>query len=707
MIQQLSIAGTAIKKHNYFAMLKQIIMCCFLLAINTTSLKAQVDEKITTATLPAEYKLLKNDIAKMEFLVKAIADSLDEAQLTPVLAWARLGLQMAEKNKVDTLKGIFLYDIGKAFTYKYNKYDSAIFYYKQVIPFFSDKLSKYHVFSLREIMDRYSDLGNRDSSFVYMEMLKALVDTMPDSSPRKIALSQNIAVVYQGFGMYRTAIRYYHIAINGNRQNNNSRGLGLALANLGELYSQMDDYEKAILNSKEALQNLADVNMPYMQTASNIADYYVTLGQFDSAFHYLKLSNDVVEKTNDAETRISNQSVLARIYIGQMQYAKAKAILDETISSLAATDNNWTLCRVLLNYAELDTSLGHYNKAKAHLEQVLQISSENDFRPFRVQALQKMSMVHSATGNYRSALQYHTMYIELKDSIATSRSKADLNDLEVSYETLQKEQEIGLLKKDNDIKDLQVKNARRMKVFYLLLSVFLGLLFFIIYYQRNKRNKIQEQKIRAELETQILRSQMNPHFIFNSLNSIENFIMQNEKRLASDYLNKFSRLIRSILDSSRDELVPLVKDMESLKLYTDLEQLRFQNKFICRMHTDPQLTQGDYVVPSLLIQPYVENAIVHGIAHSHKEQLELTVTAVLQDNHIKYIIQDNGIGRAKASEYNRENKPGHKSIGLQITAERIAHFNREEQTNAVKVIDLYTDDHEPCGTRVEVLLKAV
>lgn len=639
--------------------------------------------------------------------MKAIGDSLDEAQLTHVLDWSRLGLQMAEKNSVDTLKGIFLYDIGKAYTYRYNKYDSAIFYYKKVIPYFPDKFCKYNIFSVREIMDRYSDLGSKDSSFVYMEMLKGLIDTMPDSSPRKIALSQNIAVVYQGFGMYRSAIRYYQVAIKGNRQNKNFKGLGLALANLGELYSQMDDYEKAIVSSKEALSNLADVNMPYMQTAANIADYYITLRQFDSALHYLKISNDVVEKINDNETRMSNQSILARIYIANKQFDKAKNVLDETIAELLSADNNWTLCKALLTYSDLDTSIRQYETAKVHLDQVLNISKKNDFRPFTASALQKLSIVYSRTGDYKSALQHQIQYMNLKDSMASSKSKADLNDLEVSYRILKNEQEMALLKKDNDIKSLQIKNSTRMKIFYLSLLGFLLLLFLIIYYQRSRRTKIEAQKIRAELETQILRSQMNPHFIFNSLNSIENFIMQNEKRLASDYLNKFSRLIRSILDSSRDEVVPVIKDMEILKLYTDLEQLRFNNKFACRIYTDPQLIQGDYAVPSLVIQPFVENAIVHGIAHSHEKELELSVSAVLEGENIKYTIQDNGVGRIKAGEYNLQNKPGHKSIGLQITTERIAHFNHKEKNDSVKIIDLYNDRHEPCGTKVEILLKAV
>jgi ligand-binding sensor domain-containing protein len=212
----------------------------------------------------------------------------------------------------------------------------------------------------------------------------------------------------------------------------------------------------------------------------------------------------------------------------------------------------------------------------------------------------------------------------------------------------------------------------------------------------------------AETEMQALRGQMNPHFIFNSLNSIENFIMQNEKRLASDYLNKFSRLIRSILDSSRNEVVPLAKDMEALQLYVELEQLRFNNKFSYHTHVDPVLLQGDYRVPSLLIQPYVENAIVHGISHSHKKDLQLTVTAVLESDTIRYTVQDNGVGRKQSDEYNLQNKPKHKSIGLKITEDRINIFNRQAiGTNIVKFTDLYDASNNPAGTKVDITINTL
>lgn len=177
-----------------------------------------------------------------------------------------------------------------------------------------------------------------------------------------------------------------------------------------------------------------------------------------------------------------------------------------------------------------------------------------------------------------------------------------------------------------------------------------------------RREAAFKQKI-LETEMTALRSQMNPHFIFNSLNSIENFMMQNEKRLAISYLNKFARLIRMILDSSRAELVPLTKDLEALKLYVDLEQLRFKNKFNFRLEVNPELLRDNYRVPPLLIQPYVENAIIHGIAHSEKKDLYVSVTVTLLDEYIQYIVLDNGIGRQMSGSYNQQNKPNHKSLG--------------------------------------------
>jgi ligand-binding sensor domain-containing protein len=234
---------------------------------------------------------------------------------------------------------------------------------------------------------------------------------------------------------------------------------------------------------------------------------------------------------------------------------------------------------------------------------------------------------------------------------------------------------------------------------------------FIIYYAVRRRIELIRkdaafrQRI-AEVEMTALRAQMNPHFIFNSLNSVENFIMQNEKRLASDYLNKFARLIRLILENSRKEAVTLARDMESLQLYVDLEQLRFNNKFRYITDIDKALLEGDYSVPPLLIQPFVENAIVHGLAPSEKNGLFLRVSIRLEEDQIKYTIEDNGIGRAQSMAYTERNRPSHKSLGLDITRERIGIMNRRHGREAtLEFVDLQDEKLEAAGTLVILTIR--
>lgn len=660
-----------------------------------------------TSSLPANYLKLNTDTARMRFLSQSIADSLDEGQLDYVMQWSHTGLAIAEKNNVDTMKGIFLFDIGKAFTYKYNLYDSAIYYYKKALPFFPERRHKYYIHTTREIMDRYSDLGNRDSALAYVDRLNSIIDSLKGMQQLKTRLFQSIALIYQGFSMNRVAIRYYNLAISNGRESKNYRGLGMALANLGELYNQTGNTEKAIQTSKEAMVYLHDVNMPYMQAAGNVAEYYITQKKYDSALVYLNKSDERAKKINDFETAIVNKNRLALIYIAQGKFAEAKQLLDKNIALLSGTQNDWNKCITYIDYAILDTAAGRFENAKSHLEQAATLAVKNNFSAFTVPAFENLSTVYKRLGDYKKSLEYHTKYVMMKDSLADEKTKAELADLDISYQTLQKEKEIELLKKDNDIKKLQLSNSKRSMFLYLSLFVFVIVLLSIIYYQRNRRSKIETEKLRAELQAQVLRSQMNPHFIFNCLNSIENFIMQNDKRQASDYLNKFSLLIRSILDSSRNEVVPITKDMEALRLYVDLEQLRFNNKFTFEAHIDPALAGGDYLVPSLLIQPFVENAIVHGMAHSDEKNLNLIVTASLEGDNIKYTIQDNGVGREKAKVYNMQNKPYHKSVGLKITEERVNMFNRQQASDAIRITDLYDENKNPDGTKVEITLKAV
>jgi LytS/YehU family sensor histidine kinase len=227
--------------------------------------------------------------------------------------------------------------------------------------------------------------------------------------------------------------------------------------------------------------------------------------------------------------------------------------------------------------------------------------------------------------------------------------------------------------------------------------------------QAKKKQTESELKQRlTEMQMQSIRAQMNPHFIFNCLNSIENFIMRNNKIEASEYLNKFSELIRIMLDSSRVDLAAFTKNMEGIRLYVELEQLRFNDKFSFITDIDPELLNGDYKVPHLMIQPYIENAILHGLSQSEGENLKLFLSAKLKGEYIHYIIEDNGIGRARSEKYKQHNKPEHKSIGIELSGERINMFNQQYNgEGGTEITDLYDGNNNPAGTRVTIKVKAV
>ncbi len=216
-----------------------------------------------------------------------------------------------------------------------------------------------------------------------------------------------------------------------------------------------------------------------------------------------------------------------------------------------------------------------------------------------------------------------------------------------------------------------------------------------------RRQSAMKQKM-AETEMMALRAQMNPHFIFNCISSIDNFILDNDKENASAWLNKFAKLIRSILDNSKQEVIPFWKDWETLHLYTELEQLRADNSFTCRMDADEALLNGHYRIPPLIVQPYVENAIHHGLKHRNDADGRLHITARLQKQQLIFTIEDNGIGRAKAAELKAFNKATHSSYGMQLSGERVQLFNAAPGN--VTITDVKDAAGNAAGTKVQIVL---
>jgi sensor histidine kinase YesM len=223
--------------------------------------------------------------------------------------------------------------------------------------------------------------------------------------------------------------------------------------------------------------------------------------------------------------------------------------------------------------------------------------------------------------------------------------------------------------------------------------------------RKEERLKTDFHKKLAEVEMNALRAQMNPHFLFNSLNAIKYYVVKEKPEKAAEYLDNFARLIRLILHNSREQRIPLGQELETLKLYVEMERLRFDEQFDFEMCLDSALDAEYIMLPPLLLQPYAENAIWHGLLHRDQKG-KLTVRAYRKHNSIFLEVEDNGIGRHKAQQLKSKSAQQKKSMGMQLTKARIDMNQALSNTpTTVEIIDLQDEFGHACGTRVVIKMQ--
>jgi len=311
-------------------------------------------------------------------------------------------------------------------------------------------------------------------------------------------------------------------------------------------------------------------------------------------------------------------------------------------------------------------------------------------------------------GDNKTALRYYKLYNETKDLVSGQERNEVINNLHTRYQIELKENEIELLNKDMEIQVLETHKQRIQKNIYIGLVVFAFLLiiFIILAYNRYKLKKEKEQldleKQKQETENKLLLSQINPHFIFNSLNSINSYITGKDIQTAQSYLSTFAELMRNILENTRKLLIPLSKEIKTLQLMLELETLRFNDKFEFAIDLQEDIDPENTYIPPMLIQPFVENAIIHGIKNKPGKG-NINIGFAIRNNVISCTITDDGVGREKAAEILSRSKHKHKSIGLRLTKERLALLSEQSgSTLQVEITDLRNKNGETSGTKVEL-----
>ncbi|NOS94158.1 MAG: histidine kinase [Cyclobacteriaceae bacterium] len=364
-----------------------------------------------------------------------------------------------------------------------------------------------------------------------------------------------------------------------------------------------------------------------------------------------------------------------------------------------------------------------YAKSKGSLEEAIAIAEKVKMNEEMRDTYLSLARVSDKLSNHIEAYRYQQLHTAYADSVRSKERTSQLTEMEVRFESERKEKENQLLKKDNDLNKLYIG----VITISFLSVVIIGFLFFnrqrlkikstqalvesekklmeaeAKNAQLKQAEKLQREfnKQLADVEMKALKAQMNPHFIFNSLNSINWYIIKAESEKASLYLTKFSKLIRLILDNSNYKIISLDQEMSALRLYLDLEVLRFNEKFTYNISIQPSLNPLAIGVPPMIIQPFVENAIWHGLLHKESVgKLEIQIDSM--PGGIQCIITDNGIGRKKAAELKSKAADKEKSYGMNITRDRLDMLNRESTVASIEIIDLEDENGQPVGTKVIV-----
>ncbi len=317
---------------------------------------------------------------------------------------------------------------------------------------------------------------------------------------------------------------------------------------------------------------------------------------------------------------------------------------------------------------------------------------------FQTAIMEKLFNFYRQKEDCQSSLDYQVQFAQAKDTLFILKRNRDLVELQTKYETSRKEQQIEQLAKENKFKQLRLNQSR---IYLAGMGVMIFLLIIIgILLIRQGRIKTQQKMI--ILEQKLLRSQMNPHFIFNSMASIQEFILAKDAKSAARYLSNFAKLIRNILDCSLEEMIPLAREIEALEYYLQLQKVRLEEKFDFIINKDDSVEWEEIRIPALLIQPFVENAIEHGIRHKTDKGM-IIIGFQMSDKWLSVVIEDNGVGRNKAWEFEQNQRKDHSSISTYLIKERLKILNKKSHRKmTLAIIDLFGDNGTPIGTRVVI-----
>lgn len=503
----------------------------------------------------------------------------------------------------------------------------------------------------------------------------------------------NIGQVYRKQNLNVQAINYFYKALQINEALGDTKAISFTQNTLGAAYVVQKDYIKAMqyfrLSTALGKSNNDKKTLAYNYGA--MGEVFLLQNQIDSAMYYLTLAKQLkIEIGRNKGINVADH------LIGQVFYAKNDMVNSKKYFNLALAghikyNNNryQSLC-----YAYL----GKINIRQNKLENAEILLLKGEKMAESSHSLENLIIINDAlfelykkTGKLEKAIASLQQSNAYQDSIMNIVNGQQLQSLEIEYETQKKEQQIELLSAENKIKNQRIRLS--IAIISALIILVAAAIFIMIMRKRN------DKMAQDDLKQKLFRSQMNPHFIFNALGSIQNYMYKNETKKAAQFLGNFASLSRSILKYSSEESIDLEKEIETLKNYIELERMRMKNSFDYEIVLSNDLETEFIHIPPMMIQPFIENAIKHGFRDMHKDG-KLKIEFEDKTEYIKVVVIDNGIGLNISSQRNNKN---HESVSTGIFNQRMKYIRKKySKIPEMEIKDI--TNNQSTGTKVSIFL---
>jgi tetratricopeptide (TPR) repeat protein len=510
-------------------------------------------------------------------------------------------------------------------------------------------------------------------------------------------------------GNYPEALELLYKALIQFEKIDDKEGVGDVYKAIGRIYSKQRNYDKALNTLFKAcdLYEKIDQKREIINTLFNISVNYSSMKNYKESVRYAKKSIALLEQMGEvAQEREQGMlySSLGLMYSKNMQLDSAILCFEKSIEIAMKSNNLAVLGNRYISIGDAYRFKKQYPKALDYAMKAVTTARNNHDLETEENGVNLLSIIYELTGNYKGALDMKKLSGQLKDSLRQEEDKEQIIEKQFKYEYEKKaliakgaeEKKINDLRLESSLKNTR-KNEWIMGLSFAFIILAAGSWFLYNYYRQKNVIHIQKNNL---LKQQLLLTQMNPHFIFNSLNAIQNFVMKQDSLQAGIYLSQFAGMIRMILDFSRKDYISLESELEFLNHYLELQQLRTGHAFTYTFEIGEDIEPDGLLVPPMLAQPFIENAIEHGGFRKEKKG-ELRVSFRKEKELLLCVIDDNGVGLKASAGQKKQAGKQHESLATRITLERMETLYHGHM-HACKVVIEDKKDGDPSASGVRV-----